>query len=496
LSDLFYLFFTVWMFLTSPAGWQRLLLDTDSVLHTRTGQYIIETGTIPHLDLFSYTKPGQHWVAYEWLSEVIFALTYNLASYKGLALFGGTIIALYLTFLLKYTIWRGANGLIALVVMLITATATSIHYFIRPHLFTLLLLAMAMAAFDYNRRRGGRLLGLLVPMVALWANLHGGFAVFFALLGVRVTGCAVEAWLWKDLREARRGEAVQLTKLGLACALASLANPYGIGLHLHVLETLRNPWIQANVAEFLSPDFRTEEMMHFMILLFAGLGCVGPLVRKREIGEALSIVVLAYASLVSVRHLTIYALVAAPLIACELSGVWRRIAGGRGKASLLGTLRGISETMTERMPGTSWLIPVSVVILAVTPGIAWPIAFPEEGVPVAMIEKHRDLLARARVFAPDQVANYLIFRSYPRQRVFFDTRHNYYGPEAGNEYLAVIEGKRDWGKLLDKYRVEVLLIKSGGPLASLALASGEWRTVDSNGRFALMERSMPLARVQ
>jgi len=127
------------MFLTSPVGWQRLLLDADASLHTRIGQYILETGKIPHRDLFAFTKPGQEWFAFEWLSEAIFGYVFNLASYKGLTLLAGTLIALYVTFQFKYTIGRGAYGLIALLVMLVAATATSIHYFARPNLFTLLL---------------------------------------------------------------------------------------------------------------------------------------------------------------------------------------------------------------------------------------------------------------------------------------------------------------------------------------------------------------------
>jgi hypothetical protein len=480
LSDFFYLFFTVWMFLTSPAGWQRLLLDADASLHTRIGQYILETRSIPHRDMFAYTKPEEEWYAFEWLSEAIFGFVFNQASYKGLTLLAGTLIALYITFQLKYTIWRGANGLIALLVTLVAATATSIHFFARPHLFTWLLLAVAMAVLEYNRRKGGRLVWVLVPMTALWVNLHGGFAVFFALLGLRVIGC---------LFESRRGEAVQLIQLGAACALASLVNPYGIALHLHILETLRNPWIQANVTEFLSPKFRGEELMHFMTLLFAGLACVVPLVRARRIGEALSILFLAYASLISVRHLTIYALVAAPLIACELSSLWRWATDGQANASLLGTLRGISETMTAAMPGTSAFIPAAIALLAVLPGIHWPTAFPDEGVPVTMIEKHHDLLAGARVFGPDQVADYLIFRNFPKQRVFFDSRHNYYGPGIGDEYIAVMEGKPDWRTLLDKYGVNVLLIKTSVPLASLARASGEWRLVSADGKFEILERA-------
>src|SRR5580693_7345545 len=83
LSDLFFLFFTAWMFLVSPAGWQRLLLDADTALHLRIGQYILSTGSVPHHDLFSFSKPGETWYAFEWLSETIYASVYGFAGLKG-----------------------------------------------------------------------------------------------------------------------------------------------------------------------------------------------------------------------------------------------------------------------------------------------------------------------------------------------------------------------------------------------------------------------------
>ena len=85
--------------------------------------------------------------------------------------------------------------------------------------------------------------------------------IFLVLLVLRCAGCAAEAWLWPRPSHERLKEAMQLAKVGLACGLASLVNPYGIYLHLHIFDTLpRSTWIRANVSEFMSPTFRSEEM--------------------------------------------------------------------------------------------------------------------------------------------------------------------------------------------------------------------------------------------
>jgi hypothetical protein len=429
-SDLFFLFFTAWMFLVSPQGWIRLLLDADTALHLRIGQYILSTGSVPRHDLFAFSKPGETWYAFEWLSETAYASVFGLVGFKGIALLAGVLITLYITILLKYSVWKGADGVIALVLVLLTAAATSIHYYARPHLFTLVLLAIAIWLMDLNRRKGGRLIWILVPITILWANLHAGFFIFFVLLGLRAVGCAAEAWLWPENRQERRREALQLIGVGAACALVSLINPYGIHLHTHIFETLGNSWIKDKVSEFKSPSFRSEEMFDFMALLFAGVASTTSLLRKRSLVEPLWILFLAYCALVSVRHVTIFALVAAPIIAVELSEWRATLAAHWSKTSLLGILDAVAGQLTAKLPGTSLFIPLVIAALALAPGLSWPTAFPEGGgVPIQMIEAHRDLLADGRVFTSDQIADYLIYRNYPRQRVFFDSRHNYYGDQ-------------------------------------------------------------------
>jgi hypothetical protein len=50
----------------------RNAVDPDLWWHLRTGQWIVETGHVPHSDPFSFTRAGEPWVSHEWLSEVVF----------------------------------------------------------------------------------------------------------------------------------------------------------------------------------------------------------------------------------------------------------------------------------------------------------------------------------------------------------------------------------------------------------------------------------------
>src|SRR5580765_8132696 len=66
------------------AGAAQPITDTDFWWHLRTGQYIVETRSIPHTDIFSTLRFGSEWVTHEWLSEVFLYGVYRALGFGGL----------------------------------------------------------------------------------------------------------------------------------------------------------------------------------------------------------------------------------------------------------------------------------------------------------------------------------------------------------------------------------------------------------------------------
>ncbi len=159
--------------------------------------------TVPTHDLFSFSKPGAPWFAWEWLSDVIFALLFRVSGFKGVVLLAGAIIGIYSTIVLRHTFWRGANAMIALPLVLLGVGSSSVHFLARPHVFTFLFLAVAFWLIDADRRRTTRHLWLLIPLTVLWVNLHGGVFMFLACLGLLVLGSAGEVWLSRKSQDWR-----------------------------------------------------------------------------------------------------------------------------------------------------------------------------------------------------------------------------------------------------------------------------------------------------
>lgn len=493
-SDLFFLFVLTWSFVSFADGWFRLLMDGDTGLHIRIGEYILASHQVPTHDLFAFSKPGQTWYAFEWLSEVLFGGLHLAWGLKGVVLLSGIVLSLFVTVLFRKMLALGANPWIALLLTLITANASNIHFHARPHIFTLLFLTIAAWMVQADRITRTRAIWLLVPLTTLWTNLHGGFFILFAYLGILVAGSVAEALLFPELRPQRRSDAFRYGLLTVGCAAASLVNPYGFRLHQHIFETLTSPWLVNAVEEFKSPSFRAETLLAYMAVLFLGLGVSGFLIARRKLTEALWIIFLAYCSLVSVRHVPVFLLVASPIVATQFTALWSAWVEKRPRKSTARILEDVSRGLAANATHTSIWCPAALVVLALLPGQPWPQDFPHELFPTHMVARHAGLIASSRTLAPDQWSDYLVYKNYPRQRVAIDGRHNYYGEKIVANYIQLTAGSYNWKELLDGFRAEAVLCPVTWPLASLLKQDSAWRVVDDDS-YAVLFLRRPMANV-
>ena len=165
LSDFFLLALVVWLFGVGE-GWRGLVLDGDTGWHIRTGEYILQHGSVPQSDIFSYSKAGAPWFAWEWLTDVQYALLHARWGLGGVAVASGLLICASAYTLLRSMLWMGANVFVSLVLTLLYVGASSLHHHARPHVWTLWLFAVATGLLIRDRKEPTRLVWLLIPLVA------------------------------------------------------------------------------------------------------------------------------------------------------------------------------------------------------------------------------------------------------------------------------------------------------------------------------------------
>jgi hypothetical protein len=495
LTEMVFAAVLVWLFLAG-AGAVALLGDGDTGWHIRTGENILQHHAFPRQDPFSFSKAGAPWFAWEWLADVLWAAAHHYAGLVGVVLVAGILIAASSALLFRFMIWEGSNILIAVLCMLVASSASTIHWLARPHLFTYFLFTVSIFWLERDRRNPTPWLFGLAAVSALWTNLHGGFVALTALAGIYLAGNIAET-LWTPRAERDWSQAKRYGALVAAVAGATLVNPYGYLLHQHILQYLRTDFILTHVGEFQPPTFRGEGQRHFEILLFAGLAMIPALLKRKDVTRVLLLLFWAHAAITSARHVLLYVVVAAPLVARELSVLWE--AAARQGNMWVKTLQEVADDYGAGHYGSrrglpiGWLAPamvvmVTVVLLKGQSHERMRAEFPKGRFPVAALAKYGPDLAGRKVFTSDQWGDYLIYRYYPQVKVFMDGRSDFYGAQLGEEYLQAMNAHYQWEEIFDRHDFDVALVPVDWPLATTLKTHPAWKLKYDDGSALLLER--------
>src|ERR1041384_1202851 len=200
----------------------RLLADPDIYWHVTAGRWIVEHGTLPHVDPFSATFARAPWIAKEWLSQLVLAAAYHVAGWNGIAVLTAAAVAAALG-ALTFALLEKLDPIAALGFVLAAFVLAAPHIVARPHALALPVMVFWTAglvrALDARRAPSFWLL----PLMALWANLHGGFTFGLLLVGA----CALEAAFFAESAD-RKAAAWRWVSFAALALLGACLTPYGV----------------------------------------------------------------------------------------------------------------------------------------------------------------------------------------------------------------------------------------------------------------------------
>src|SRR5471032_715938 len=181
----------------------RLLADPDTYSHIALGRWILEHRAVPSVDPFSQTMRGQHWVAFEWLSQIAYTSAHALGGWLGVVALACAAVAAAFGLLTRFLLreWQPVPTLIAVLAAFVLASP---HILARPHVLALPLMvgfvASLIRAGDEKRTPPWQLL----PLMTLLANLHGSFTFGLAMIGAVACDALWNAPASERLRVARQ----------------------------------------------------------------------------------------------------------------------------------------------------------------------------------------------------------------------------------------------------------------------------------------------------
>ena len=454
----------------------RPAVDPDLWWHLRTGQLIAETGHVPHVDPFSFTRAGAGWVAHEWLSEIVFFELWKHGGFAALIVFSSivTTAGFALLYFRCHTQRRWAAAATAL-----GALAAAPAWGVRPQMFTFTLASLLLWLVDAGQERS-KLLLWIPPLFLLWLNLHAGFAVGLALLLAYGLGLLWETAIGDTPWQVNKKPLLRILALFLVSLSLVPISPAGTQLYQYPFATLHSAGMRAFISEWFSPDFH---QWHYFAVLLVWLSVVVAFASSRSRPKGRIIVPLLLtgaASLDAARHIPIFVLLAIPVIA-TLASDW---------APAQAT---ISRTWERSRPTFNLAVVILMAGFAIT---KWTMVARNQ------TEQESALFPRAavaslpltpestRILAYYDWGGYAIWKLYPRYRVFVDGRADLYGDNLLKQFETTISLRKGWEEILDRWQVNTVLLPTNCALAQALMINPDWRPAFKDSKAIILVRSV------
>jgi hypothetical protein len=411
--------------------------ETDVFFNLRLGEVVLGSGHVPTENLLSFTYPHTTDVNLAWLFQLLLCLAYRAADIPGTVLLKTIFVLGAWATLFRVAVRRGARPGLTALTLALSAWAAEPRFVERPHLVTLLGLALLLLAVERAETARPRMLWWMVPVGLVWANANSCYFLAPAVLLLYALGA------WRDQRttDARRAATVALAMIPFM-----FATPSGWHCLSYIANHLRMPYLRP-LQEYRHAEWPIDGPYFFVLL-----GLVAARFLPRSLRAApilpdrifLPIAALAVLGGLRIRFVAEFALLGGPALAVAATQVVPRIKlrwqGALVVCALLAAT--IIPRAATAFQGRPWfdlgieadLVPTSA---------------------IAFVEGHG---LRERMYNDLEVGSYLTWHGWPTYPVFQDPRINGYP----DEFHAVLRrpdlSRLEWQAFLDRFGVRSALI--------------------------------------
>jgi hypothetical protein len=487
----------------------RLLEDAGTGWHILDGERILNAHAITRTDPFSSTMGGHPWYAWEWLYDLIVGAIHAAAGLNGVVLFTAVVIAFAFALTFQRARERGTSVPVAVLLLVLAVFASAIHFFARPHVLSWVFAIIWFEILDRSESSGDvRPLYWLPVLTLLWVNVHGGFLLGFALLGIYFVAACI-GWAKAKVEREPAGRWVKSLAITTGvCALATFANPYGYHLHAHIYQYLSDRFLMNHIQEFRSPDFHGMAQQCFAILLLITLVALATVHGKLRASHLLVIVFAAYSGLYAARNIPISSILLVLLVGPVLSKAAVGLVTNPRVDSTVRRWASRTVSFDLRMSvrdklarGHLW--PILFIVLGTVASLhagrigsyrLMDAHFSAPRFPVQAVTLIQEKGIHEPIFAPDYWGGYLLYRLYPDNKVIIDDRHDLYGDEILRDYLKVTNIQPGWDDILRQMGANWVLMPEDSSLANMLNISPGWELAYSDKIAALYHRKLDLQK--
>jgi hypothetical protein len=433
----------------------RLLIDPDTMWQITVGQWIVDHRAVPETDVYSFTMRGQPWMSTQWLAQVLYAKAYAVAGWSGPVVLAATAIAATFALLAKF-LSRRLGESTTLVFVAAALALTVPHMLARPHVLALPVMVAWVGGLIAAADRREAPTFWLLPLMVLWANLHGGFV--FGL--VLIAPVALDAVLSADVK-SRPSLALRWAAFAAAALAAGCCTPYGWNSLLASQKILALGGALPLIMEWRATDFGSLGAFEICLLLGIGLALLRGV--KLPPMRIVLLMGLLHMALSQGRAVEILALVAPLVLAAPLA---RQFGGAE-----------VSNSNSVQPMRGALFAGIAIALVAGTMAYASVHRFEPHtrGSPVAAVAALKKLNL-ARVFNDYDFGGYLIANGVAP---FIDGRTELYGEKFFVDHNAAsgLMEPENLFRLLDEYKIEATLMRTQSAATKLLDHIDGWQKI-------------------
>ena len=450
-----------------------MLQDADTLWQITVGQWILDHRALPYTDIYSFTRFGEPWISTSWLSQVALATVYAQWGWAGPVILTSIAIALSVA-ILAYLLDEHLEIQRSVVLVAIALMLSAQHFSARPHILALPVMVAWVGVLMVAADRRSSPSWLWLPLMALWANLHGGFVLGLALIGP-IALIAV----WNVEAERRIALFLRWVLFGIGALIACCATPYGWKTLLGAANILSLGQALSTIIEWRPSDFTSFTPFEAALLgliafaFFRGIALSLP--------RILLILLLTWMALTHVRSIESFAFLIPLVLAKPLGGPLVQAKPDTGNSETW-LSRHITAVGTLMIVATAW---ISTSIYT----SYHRFAFTTERMPVAAVDLLQQRKAQ-RIFNAYDFGGYLISRNIP---VFIDGRTELYGKTFMIDFVnAVAAYKLDnLTRFFEEYRIDATLLTANSPAAQVLDHIKGWKRLYADNVAVIHVRDNP-----
>ena len=459
--------------------------DPDLWGHVMFGRELLAHGSLPATNPYSYSAPGFPWLRHEWLSEVLMGSLFDTFGPAGLKLLKFICTAGTICFVASAESETDAPALVQISILLIVALILMPVMQFRPQLFDFLAMSAIIAMLARDHRRGTAMLGLSIPLVAIWSNLHGGFFIGLIAMGIYGAATALE-----NYRSGLR--ILAITAAAAASTLCTFLIPPARDTWYTLIHSLINPTTHYTIGDWVplipslinAPPNSVDQKYFILVLLFFAAAFVSIALMPKA-GDlplmAVAAVMLA-AAFTAVRNIPIAVIAIAPVFDNHLGLLLHRPEVARANSSNSRVLPRRGRVAIEV------IVVVAAILFARSNGVLSP-GIDASDYPTHAIEFMKTHGLKGNVLADYAWGQYVIWHGAPDSKVFIDSRYDLgYPPAVISDYMELERGDAGGAHTLASYPHDFVLGKRASPASRLMNSEAGWKLIYSDDVAVLYAR--------